>query len=256
MPDHSGHRERHRKLVISKLHKSLNKPTDAELLELALYAVDPRGDTRPLAEELLSRCGGLDGIFSRPMEELCAKKGVGENTAFLLALIGELSRRTEWAFSLGPRITDPEAAFSYMRGRLAGLIRDTAFFMCLDGNRHVLKCSAIDSPLVPEHLYRFAADTVKAHSRLLILCRAYPEGDPQRDEEEIGRVLTMSKLLGRSGITLLDFILYSSDKYISIAREGLFPVAEPRREEYCPTAKKPPLSPVFPTSLQGRESYW
>lgn len=223
MEDHSGHRKRHRERVLSKLHRSLHGATDAELLETLLFAVDPRGDTRPLAEALLNGSGGLEGAVDRSMRELCQVSGVGENTAFLLALVGELSRRADESFSPMPRIRDPESAVAYMKNRLLGLCRDTAFFICLDGDGRAVKCAALDGPLRPENMDRLGPETVKAHSRAVILLHAYPEGAPVRDEEEIRAVLKMSKVLALPGIALLDYIAFSADAFFSLARDGPLP---------------------------------
>lgn len=231
MADHTGHRERHRERMLSALHKTLHAPTDAELLENVLFTVNPRGDTRPLAEALLAGFGGIEHVTDLPITELCRVKGVGEDTAFLLSLIGELSRRTEHSFSLGPRITDPGCAVDYIRGRLAGLCRDTAFFMCLGGDQRVAKCAALDTPLRPENMNRLGPETVKAHSRSVLLFHAYPDGAPVRDEEEIRAVLRMTELLARPGITLFDFIAFSKDTYISLAQEGLLPPPPYQRQK-------------------------
>lgn len=250
MDDHSGHRSRHRKKVLEKLPKSLNRPSDTELLEVVLYAVNPRGDTRPLAERLLADLGGLDGVCSRSIPELCREKGVGTDTAFLLSLIGELSRRTEWLYCPGPQITSPEIAFEYMKRRLIGLTTDTTYIVCLDGNSRAALCKAIKAPLTVENMYRFGPDIVKAHSRKLILFHAYPDGDPVRDENEIIAVRHISDTLRIPEILTLDFIMYSKDKFISMAKEGFFTDNDPRREAYCPAPlqSKRKLSWKFPTA--------
>lgn len=223
MEDHTGHRARHRERMLFALHRGLHCSTDAQLLENVLFAVNPRGDTRPLAEALLARFGGLENVTDRPIPELCRVRGVGDNTAFLLALIGELSRRAEGGLSPGPRISDPDSAFGYIKGRLAGLCRDTAFFMCLDGDRRVAKCAALALPLRPENMDRLGPETVKAHSRTVILLHACLDREPAPDAEEVRAVLRMSELLARPGIALLDFIVFSKDAFISLAREGLLP---------------------------------
>lgn len=229
MADHSGHRGRHRERVLGTLHRSLHTSTDEQLLELTLFAVNSRGDTRPLARELLNRFGGLGGIMSRSPAQLRAQKGVGGNTAFLLSLIGELLRRAENDFSPGSVISDPESAFAYMKPRLIGLARDTVFYAILTGDSRAAKCGVLSGGLGADNLYILGPETVRLHSRSVLLFHAYPEGGPKTDDEEIRRVIEMSKVLSRPGIKLLDFIAFSGEGFISAVQKGLLPVPGPTR---------------------------
>ena len=55
-PHYHGHRERLRQRLIAAGAESL---PDYELLEVILFASNPRGDVKPLAKALLDRFGGF-----------------------------------------------------------------------------------------------------------------------------------------------------------------------------------------------------
>ncbi len=89
--DHSGHRERMRARLFSG---EIPCGTDDEILETLLYYSVPRGDTRPMAEELIDRFGSLRGVASATKSELMQVKGLGEKTAILLQISCLMARKT------------------------------------------------------------------------------------------------------------------------------------------------------------------
>lgn len=50
---------------------------DYELLEMILYRAMPRGDTKPLAKDLLARFGDLNRVLAAPESRLKEVVGVG-----------------------------------------------------------------------------------------------------------------------------------------------------------------------------------
>jgi len=68
-PHYHGHRERLRQRLIAAGADNL---PDYELLEVILFASNPRGDVKPLAKELLGRFGGFAELLSADSEALAA----------------------------------------------------------------------------------------------------------------------------------------------------------------------------------------
>ena len=60
-PHYHGHRERLRQRLIDKGGEAL---ADYEVLEVLLFAGNPRGDTKPLAKALLARFGSLAAVLA------------------------------------------------------------------------------------------------------------------------------------------------------------------------------------------------
>ena len=85
---HSGHRGRMREKLLAHGARIFDT---YELLEMLLYHSIPYKDTNPIAKRLLHRFGGLDGVFMASRSELCEVNGIGERTAVLIELVGELS---------------------------------------------------------------------------------------------------------------------------------------------------------------------
>ncbi len=80
VPHYFGHRERLRQRLVDAGAESL---PDYELLEVILFASNPRGDVKPLAKTLLDRFGGLAPVLSADFDGLAA---AGLNLAGIAAL--------------------------------------------------------------------------------------------------------------------------------------------------------------------------
>lgn len=85
-----GHRERLRSRFREHGDTAL---VDYEILELLLFRLIPRRDTKPIAKALIDRFGSLAGVFGAPAALLQEVKGVGEAVALDLKLISSIGHR-------------------------------------------------------------------------------------------------------------------------------------------------------------------
>jgi DNA repair protein RadC len=89
-PHYHGHRERLRRRLLEGGSGTL---PEYELLEILLFAANPRGDTKPAAKALLEKFGSFAEVVSAPAEALRQVKGVGESGAAQIAVIREAALR-------------------------------------------------------------------------------------------------------------------------------------------------------------------
>ncbi len=85
-----GHRERLRSRFRDGGETAL---ADYEILELLLFRLIPRRDTKPIAKALISRFGTLGGVLGAPPALLQEVKGIGESVALDLKLIANVAQR-------------------------------------------------------------------------------------------------------------------------------------------------------------------
>ena len=99
-PHYHGHRQRLRERFRSAGAAALS---DYELLEMVLFAAQPRRDMKPLAKALLKRFGSFAEVIHAPETLLREVEGVGDACIDQLKLIaaaatrvtrGELKQRT------------------------------------------------------------------------------------------------------------------------------------------------------------------
>ena len=86
---YKGHRSRMRAKLLAHGQRIFDT---YELLEMLLYNVVPYKDTKPIAKQLLSLFGDLEGVFSASREDLMRVSGIGERASEFISLVGELSQ--------------------------------------------------------------------------------------------------------------------------------------------------------------------
>ncbi len=89
-PHYLGHRDRLRERFASAGHSAL---PDYELLELLLFRLIPRADTKPIAKALLARFGTLAEVLGAPVNLLQEVKGIGPAVALDLKIIAAAAQR-------------------------------------------------------------------------------------------------------------------------------------------------------------------
>jgi DNA repair protein RadC len=73
-PHFHGHRQRLRERLLAAGAENL---PDYELMEVLLFAGNPRGDTKPPAKQLIERFGGFAAALSADPDDLLQVPGLG-----------------------------------------------------------------------------------------------------------------------------------------------------------------------------------
>src|SRR5450631_4430244 len=89
-PHYHGHRQRLRERFQSAGAEALS---DYELLEMVLFAAQPRRDMKPTAKALLKKFGSFAEVMHAPEARLREIKGVGDRIVTELKLIAAAASR-------------------------------------------------------------------------------------------------------------------------------------------------------------------
>jgi DNA repair protein RadC len=89
-PHYHGHRARLRQRFREAGAEAL---PDYELLEMVLYGAFSRGDTKPLAKELIRRFGSFAEVVAAPEARLAEVPGVGESVITMLKVVHAAAAR-------------------------------------------------------------------------------------------------------------------------------------------------------------------
>jgi len=199
--------------------------SDAELVAVVLRSGTKGKTAVALARDLLSRFGGLRGLFSAARTELCSASGIGPGKYAQLQAAAELARRqlAEPLKRDGP-LTSPTAVREFLHARLRD--RPYEVFCCLYlDNRNRL--------IMFEELFRGTIDGASVHPRevvrraiehnaaALILAHNHPSGvaEPSQADELITRRLQSA--LGLIDIRVLDHLVVGDGEIVSFAERGL-----------------------------------
>ena len=203
----------------------LDNFNDVNVLELLLFYAIPRKDTNELAHALLDHFGSLDRIFEASVPELEEVPGIGENTALLITLVPQITRR--YLMAKGNcicSITSSAEAGKYLVPRLMFEKEEKLLLLCLDAKKSVISCVSLGSGVinaVDVNVRKVVENAVRNRASSVLLAHNHPSGValPSREDERITREIASALKL--VGIPLDDHIIVAGDDFVSFADSGL-----------------------------------
>ena len=198
---------------------------DYELLELLLFQVIPRTDTKPLAKQLLKEFGGLLGVFSAPEFSLLKIKGIGASVVHLLKLVHTLMGRSLQDDIQGKNVLQSwNQVIDYCTTTMSFSQSEQLRVLYLDQKNQILgdeiqQTGTVNhTPIYPREIMKKALE-VGATS--LILVHNHPSGDPTPSKADIDLTLKIQRIGNDLGITLHDHIIIGKGRHSSLKSMGI-----------------------------------
>ena len=220
-PHYHGHRERLRQRLIAAGADNL---PDYELVEVILFASNPRGDVKPLAKDLLDRFGGFAELLSADAEAL-ADAGLG------LAGIAALKSVREAALRLmrselhqRPVVGSWDKLIDYCTAHIAHRQVEEFHVLFLDRKNVLIKHEqqqrgTIDhTPVYPREVVKRA---LELQASALILVHNHPSGDPTPSQADIAVTKDIVKAATPLGVTVHDHLIIGRGRHTSLRDLGL-----------------------------------
>jgi DNA repair protein RadC len=216
-PHYHGHRARLRERFQNAGPDALS---DYELLEMVLFAAQPRRDMKPLAKELLKAFGSFAEAVHAPDQRLREIEGMGDASVHLFKLIaaaahriarGELKRRT--ALSSWQDVID------YCRTGLAFADKEQFRLLFLD-KRNQLIADELQQTGTVDHAPVYPREVIKRALELsataIILVHNHPSGDPTPSQADIQMTKTIVDIARPLGIAVHDHIIVGRNGHTSL----------------------------------------
>ncbi|MEZ0537534.1 DNA repair protein RadC [Caldicellulosiruptoraceae bacterium PP1] len=224
---HTGHRKRLKERFINE---GLDNFNDHQVLELLLFFSIPRKDTNNLAHLLLNRYGSLSAIFEQDPLELTKIEGIGENSAILLSLISQISRRYIFDKTKSKQqLKDVESAKEYIKSLFIGRTNEVFYIVSLDTQLNVIqpyllfegtvKEAAVYPRKVVEVALRFNASNV-------IIAHNHPAGSLKPSLEDIKTTQKIVNALSAISVKVCDHIIVGNNNAYSFAQNSILPEPE------------------------------
>jgi DNA repair protein RadC len=216
-PHYHGHRERLRTKFRDMGDTAL---ADYELLELLLFRLIPRRDTKPVAKDLLARFGTLARVFGAPLHLLQEVKGVGETVAVDLKLLSAIAQRTLKSDIKGRHVLSSwQAVIDYCHQAMAYETTEQFRILFLD-KRNQLIADEVQQRGTVDHTPVYPREVVKRalelSSSALILVHNHPSGDPTPSRADIEMTKTIIDTAKPLGISVHDHIIIGKDGHVSM----------------------------------------
>lgn len=205
---HSGHRKRVKANVVKNGFSQLE---EHKLLELMLFYSIPREDTNELAHRLLNYFGSLADVVKADIEQLVRVEGVGENTAVMIAAIGETFRRISKTPPPRKRVyRNAEDLKQLAVSLLAGEKNEKVCLMCFDSKKTLKRRVIIsegDEVSSQIDMKKIIKNLVDTDSSLAVIAHNHPSGSAEPSAYDIDATRIVCVTLRKIGYALADHIV-------------------------------------------------
>lgn len=221
---HKGHRERLKRRFVEE---GLDSFDDHQVLELLLFFSIPRKDTNEIAHRLISTFGSISNVFEAHPKDLQKVKGVGENSAVLISLISQISRRyLADRNKRGFQIRNVERAAEYIKSLFVGRKNEVFYVICLDSQLNVIYSVPLFEGTVKEAVIyprKVVECVIRYNASSVILAHNHPGGSVKPSMEDITTTQKIVNALSAIGVTVNDHFIVAKDEYYSFAQNGVLP---------------------------------
>jgi DNA repair protein RadC len=219
LPDDDRPRERLHKFGASAL-------TNTELVALLIGTGTNGENVLRLAERILARLGGIEGLLRVSVGDLQKIKGVGNSKRAQLIAAAELARRMS-------ALPAPERAAIHQASDAARLLADMAHLdqeqvrlLLLDAGKRVIAQPTLyigTASTVVARVAEVYREAVQRGAAALVLAHNHPSGkpDPSPEDIELTRALVAAGEL--LDIKFLDHLIVGRDGWRSLREMGLLP---------------------------------
>jgi DNA repair protein RadC len=222
VPHFFGHRARLRQRLIAGGPEAL---PDYELLEVLLFAGNPRGDTKPLAKDLLQRYGSLAEVLSADADDLLTVLGLGEAGVAALKSVREAALRLSRAeLQARPVLGSWDKLIEYCTATIAYGKVEEFHLLFLDRKNMLIaherqQRGTVDhTPVYPREVVKRALDH---GASALILVHNHPSGDPTPSKADVTMTRDIIKAAGPLGVTVHDHLVIGRGRHASLRDMGL-----------------------------------
>ncbi len=216
-----GHRQR----LKDKFFSNPKSLFDYEILEMLLFYVIPRKDTKPLAKQLLAKFGTLKSVIFAAENEIMKIKEIGKSVAIFFRLLREIFSR----ISLQPLkekviIQSDQDVITYYANELASKKKEEFRALFINNRNRLIAEESLQRGTVDQvFIYRreVVEKALDYKASAIIIVHNHPSGDPNPSREDIVVTKDLNVTLGKLGIRLLDHIIIAENSSYSFASRNL-----------------------------------
>lgn len=221
-PHYHEHRARLRKRFADAGAEAL---ADYELLELLLFRIIPRRDTKPLAKALIQRFGDFAGVLGAEPARIAEVPGAGEGVALELKAIQaavERAARTEAARR--PVVGSWSKLIDYCRVALQHETREQFRVLFLDVKNQILADEVLGEGThdhAPVYVREVVRRALERRAAAIILVHNHPSGDPSPSGADVAVTREIVAAAQTVGLKVHDHLVIGRHGHASLKQLGL-----------------------------------
>ena len=210
----------HRKRVKEKYsEKGEGAFYDYQLLEMLLFYSIPRRDTKEIAKRLLDKFGSMDNLLNADIKQIITVKDVGEETAILIKLVADISKRALDGREKQVAVKSVKQAGEYFQRLLENEPKEKFAVLLFDNGNRVQFGGIIDGGTVGamDMSMNNLAQLILVHQATgLIIAHNHPKGIAKASGADVSATLTIRDFVRRLGVKLIDHIIIGSNGIYSM----------------------------------------
>jgi DNA repair protein RadC len=193
---------------------------DYELIEMILFRVFPRGDTKPIAKRLLARFSSFADVINAAPERLKEVEGVGDRAIDELKLIRAAALRLMQGEIVGRRVLDSwTSVLAYCRAAQGFDDRERFRILFLD-KKNQLIADEVQQEGTVDHTPVYVREVVKRALELsataLILVHNHPSGDPTPSRADVDMTRMIIEAAKPLGVAIHDHVIVGRAGHASL----------------------------------------
>ncbi len=216
-PHYAGHRHRMRHRFTEHGPSGLQ---DYELLELMLFPLLPRRDTKPIAKAMLARFGSFSEALGAPPHLLAEIDGLGPTAVTdLKVVLAAAQRFARDQLPDRPILGSWQQLIDYCHAQMAFESKEQFRILFLDKKNKLIadevqQVGTVDhTPVYPREVIR---RTLELSATALILVHNHPSGDPSPSSADVQMTRAIADVAKPLGITVHDHIIIGRSGHASL----------------------------------------
>lgn len=217
MEMHNGHRERMKEFIMSDDIENL---PPHNVLEILLFYVIPRKNTNDIAHLLIDKFKTVGGVLNASVEQLKEVPGIGEHAASFLHMLPQLFRVYSEDSMKDNGVTSYEEIVNYIKSKFSGLDHEKVMIVSLDSKFSIIAADIISEgslSAAPVDVRKILSIVLKRNTKNVIMAHNHPGGYVTPSLDDIEATKTVKKALVVADAVLLDHIIVSPQKTLSMA---------------------------------------
>ena len=198
----------------------MTRMTEVKAVEAFLKYSEHKGNTADLAKKLYDHFGSVNELLIAPVSALMNIDGVSRNTAVLLSLIPQLTRRLLIDRDIRNKVIGMDAVRKFVPNCFIGKTVEHFLLVCLDDNQKMLRYDFVSKGSVNNSivdLRLLIRLVISCDAKYVVLAHNHPRGIAFPSNDDLRTTQVVAKSLKMIEVELLDHIIVNSRSYFSIA---------------------------------------
>lgn len=220
-PHWQGHRDRLRQRFQKSRGRDLS---DYEVLELFLFYIIPRRDTKPVAKALLEKFKTFENMAFAETKRLCEVPGIGPSAALALHVYGEMIiRQAKQKIEKAPLLDSWERVVEYCRLKDGFQTSENVHILFLNNKNQLISDEIVAEGTVDQtsfYIRNIIKRALELQACSLLLVHNHPSGDVTPSQADIEETRKLNQAVQLMGLTLHDHLIVSKEHYASLRNMG------------------------------------